>query len=74
MQVIETTYAFLTKRSIAVDHLECRHAHGKYRLDVQVAQLDCKWFLWGAEVITDEVRIVSPKFIVKKNSLWLLEY
>lgn len=47
---------------------------GKYRLDVQVAQLSKKACLWGAEVVAGQIKIISPKYIVKKNTTWLMEY
>ena len=39
MDVVEVTYAFLTKRNIAVDQIDCKYLRGRYRLDIQVAQL-----------------------------------
>lgn len=67
-------YAFLTKRNMAIDQISLKYLHGKYRLDVQVAQLDRKSYFWGAEVITNEVKIVNPKYIRKRNTTWLMEY
>ena len=48
MEVSEVTYAFLTKRNIAVDVIDSKFVHGIYRVDIQVAQLDKKHHFWGA--------------------------
>lgn len=47
---------------------------GKHYLAVQVAQLNRQFSLWGAEVVTNSVQIVSPKYIIKRNSIWHLEF
>lgn len=73
-KIVDVLYAFLTKRNLAIDQISCKYMRGKYRLDVQVAQLSKKSCLWGAEVIAGQVKLISPKYIVKKNTTWFIEY
>ena len=64
----------MTQRNIAVDQIDSKYLHGKYILDVHVAQLDRKSNLWGAEVISDGSHVVNPKYVSRRNSMWLLSY
>ena len=72
MKVSQAVYAILTNRNIAIDQISCRYLRGKHCLAVQVAQLNRQFSLWGAEVVTNTVQTVNPKFIIKRNSIWHL--
>ena len=67
-------YLFLTKRNIAVDQMESKYVKGKHRLSIHIAQMNKQMFLWGAQVTSDKVDIITPKFITPKTALWVLEY
>lgn len=74
MEVFDSMYAFLTKRNMAIDQLVCKYVNEKYRIEVHVAQFDRKNYFWGVEILSNSLVVVNPRYIAKKNAMWILEY
>lgn len=67
-------FAILSKRGIAIDELNCRFVRGSYLITVAVAQLNKQANFWGIESVSDSIKIIDTKYIVKKKNMWVLEF
>jgi hypothetical protein len=54
--------------------MESKYVNGRHRLNIHIAQLNKQVFLWGAQVTSDKVELITPKFVTPKTALWVLEY
>lgn len=72
MHLKDVNYVILTKRNLAIDQMEKKFIKDTYRLIVHVGQLNKKSYLWGAQVSSDQIEIITPKSITPRKSLWIL--
>ena len=54
--------------------MESKYVNGRHRLNIHIAQLNKQVFLWGAQVTSDKIELITPKFVTSKTALWVLEY
>lgn len=65
----------MSKRGVAIDQLNSRYIRGSYLISLQVAQIQKTVCLWGAESLSEDTRIITPKYVSKcSNSMWRLEF
>ena len=72
--VQDVYYMILTKRDIAIDKIESKMINGKYRLIVDVAQLSKQVYLWGAQITSNKIDIVTPMFVHSGRAIWTIIY
>ena len=41
---------------------------------MHIAQLNRQFSFWGIQALAESLRTVGPKYVVKRKTMWILEY